>query len=93
MYKKYNKWYIDFNFCTLILVARWKELIRIHLFFVLGPCTDDEFKCDNGRCISDDVAFDFNDNCGDGSDQDNISKSITEHYEAPTFPAEGARKY
>ncbi|XP_022084129.1 CUB and sushi domain-containing protein 3-like [Acanthaster planci] len=34
-----------------------------------GPCSSDEFRCDNHRCIDDSLAFNLFDNCGDNSDE------------------------
>ena len=32
-------------------------------------CRDDEFECDNFRCISDSKTCDVDDDCGDNSDE------------------------
>ncbi|XP_041375862.1 neuropilin and tolloid-like protein 1 [Gigantopelta aegis] len=35
--------------------------------FHMEPCTESEFKCDNGRCISDSLKCSYRDHCGDAS--------------------------
>ena len=46
-------------------------------YYCIGPCEDDEFQCDNGRCIDAGFVSDIDslDNCGDGSDE--VEEGIT----------------
>ena len=39
------------------------------LFVGKRKCDADKFLCDNGRCIPNDWKCDFDDDCGDGSDE------------------------
>lgn len=55
------------------------ESFHFNLFF-LGtpptprPCTDDEFKCSNGHCISQHLVCDNVNDCGDNFDEIGCSK-------------------
>ena len=43
----------------------------------LEPCNEDQFTCDNGRCINEDWVCDHDNDCGDGSDE---SKNCNSQY-------------
>ncbi|XP_033626119.1 low-density lipoprotein receptor-related protein 12-like [Asterias rubens] len=40
----------------------------VYTSFSMGPCTEDEFKCNNGHCIDKSLTDNLLDNCGDFSD-------------------------
>ena len=40
-----------------------------HSFFSDQTCTPEEFTCDNGNCIQKKWLCDYEDDCGDGSDE------------------------
>ena len=46
----------------------YTEFDFISIPFVLADCLEDEFRCDNNRCIDNRLECDDYDNCGDGSD-------------------------
>lgn len=39
-------------------------------------CKEDQFKCDNGRCLPEDYKCDGDNDCDDNSDEDDCSKLI-----------------
>ncbi|KAK3088718.1 hypothetical protein FSP39_022962 [Pinctada imbricata] len=41
-----------------------------------GPCGEEEFRCTNGRCINERLTCDGMNNCGDHSDECNLSPSV-----------------
>lgn len=47
----------------------------LSLFVEIGECESDEFKCDNGRCITIRWICDQETDCDDGSDEANCGKS------------------
>ncbi|CAF0847412.1 unnamed protein product, partial [Rotaria sordida] len=47
-------------------------------------CTDDQFRCQRGACISKDRLCDFTDDCGDNSDEINCNNYVMCSFEEPT---------
>ena len=44
--------------------------------FVSTVCSNDEFQCKNGNCISDRWKCDTRDHCGDNSDEENCGNIL-----------------
>lgn len=44
-------------------------------------CRDNVFKCDNGVCVPSDDVCDFEDDCGDGSDERNCNRTLMVNFE------------
>ena len=71
---KRSQWYnVIFPLCSIsIFIHNCSSLFFIVSLFHsnIAPCNNGEFECANSRCIDAKLAdiFDFNDNCGDGSD-------------------------
>ncbi|CAF4185562.1 unnamed protein product, partial [Rotaria sp. Silwood2] len=47
-------------------------------------CTNDQFRCQRGACISKDRLCDFTDDCGDNSDELNCNNNVMCSFEEPT---------
>ena len=62
MHKLYNKLYIMLELENQIF---YKMMIRL---FNTG-CSDNEFTCNNGKCIPAEYECDNENDCGDGSDE------------------------
>lgn len=56
---------------TLLLGSVWLLLASSLVFTTdsVGACLTQEFTCSQGICVPEDRVCDFNDNCGDGSDE------------------------
>uniref|UniRef100_A0A8C9YZL1 MAM and LDL receptor class A domain containing 1 n=1 Tax=Sander lucioperca TaxID=283035 RepID=A0A8C9YZL1_SANLU len=60
---------------TLPLGSMWL-LLAFSLVFTpvsVGACSTQEFSCSQGLCVPEDCVCDFTDNCGDGSDEGDLS--------------------
>ena len=51
-----------------------KQISDIRLHHCLAGCSQNEFKCNNDKCIPASYRCDFGNDCGDGSDEQNCSK-------------------
>ncbi|XP_027129851.1 MAM and LDL-receptor class A domain-containing protein 1 isoform X2 [Larimichthys crocea] len=61
---------------TLLLGSVWLLLASSLVFTTdsVGACLTQEFTCSQGICVPEDRVCDFNDNCGDGSDEKDCSR-------------------
>lgn len=67
--------------CSLTLTYAAVIELGGHLScFSARPCQDDQFSCQNGRCIPRGWSCDREDDCGDKSDEISCSK-FQEHFE------------
>ena len=48
--------------------------VSVCVCYACAACTEDQFQCDNGRCITASWVCDADNDCGDLSDEQNCSK-------------------
>ena len=67
---------IEFNttFASNFVCDRFSVFWYIVLCFVVKQCPTGQFLCNNGKCISGGQTCDFNDDCGDNSDETTCCK-------------------
>ena len=78
--------FLSFKYKTLFACIWSLFLITSFAIGIAGICPSNTFPCKNGKCISTLLECDGDDNCGDGSDENNrvcklgISNLLVAHW-------------
>ena len=60
----------------MVIMINAEQIRTVILYFLSTVCTEDQYDCENGNCISSNLVCNGKDDCKDGSDETNCGKII-----------------